>query len=163
RGSSISSMPSKPISAQSRSTPSSGLTGSSRRKPTRRATCMGVPPFPQARAPPPPVLDAAAAAGSKFSILVGQFLLRGDGRKLRERRGTLKRTPPQGSEERDENCMPTMKPDADKKPFIFGKNLGVHAEAEYGELTRTNADGLPAIELTEAQRYCFDTYGWLLV
>jgi hypothetical protein len=63
----------------------------------------------------------------------------------------------------EQSPMPASKYGADGQPFIFGKNLGVHAREEYGEPTRENADGLPAIELTDAQRYQFDVNGWLLV
>jgi len=47
--------------------------------------------------------------------------------------------------------------------YVVDKNLGKKLELEEGDLPRKNADGDPVVELTQEQKYLFDTKGWLLV
>jgi len=49
------------------------------------------------------------------------------------------------------------------KPFIIDKNLGAALDPDAADLTRTNADGKPAIPPTQEQKYIFDMRGWLLI
>ena len=51
----------------------------------------------------------------------------------------------------------------DREPFVVDKNLGEKLHLEPGDLPATNADGEPVVELTQEQKYLFDTRGWLLV
>lgn len=48
-------------------------------------------------------------------------------------------------------------------PYIVGKNLGSYFDNNSANLTRTNADGAPVIDLTQEQKYTFDRSGWLLI
>jgi hypothetical protein len=48
------------------------------------------------------------------------------------------------------------------QPHIFDKNMGEKLDEASLDLTRTNADGLPVVELTQEQKYVFDKDGWLL-
>ena len=48
-------------------------------------------------------------------------------------------------------------------PYIIDKNLGSHLDNNSTNLTRTNADGLSVIDLTQEQKYTFDRNGWLLI
>ncbi|MEE3259816.1 MAG: phytanoyl-CoA dioxygenase family protein [Candidatus Latescibacterota bacterium] len=47
--------------------------------------------------------------------------------------------------------------------YVVDKNLGQRMEVEEGDLPQVNADGEPVVELTQEQKYLFDTRGWLLV
>lgn len=47
--------------------------------------------------------------------------------------------------------------------YVVDKNLGQQLIVEEGDLPQQNADGEPVIELTQEQKYLFDTRGWLLV
>ena len=47
------------------------------------------------------------------------------------------------------------------QPFIIDKNLGRPLDPQQ-TLTQTNADGLPAIELSKEETYLFDIRGWAL-
>ena len=49
------------------------------------------------------------------------------------------------------------------KPFIVDKNLGANLDPDQTDLTRTNADGKPVVELTQEQKYVFDSKGWVLI
>ena len=49
------------------------------------------------------------------------------------------------------------------KPFIIDKNLGSNLDLDSADLTQTNADGKPVVELTQEQKYIFDARGWLLI
>jgi hypothetical protein len=49
------------------------------------------------------------------------------------------------------------------QPHIFDKNMGEKLDEASLDLTRTNADGLPVVELTREQKYVFDKDGWLLI
>ncbi|MCZ6676457.1 MAG: phytanoyl-CoA dioxygenase family protein [Candidatus Poribacteria bacterium] len=49
------------------------------------------------------------------------------------------------------------------EPFIIDKNLGSRLDLDAMDLTQTNADGKPVIELTQEQKYLFDTRGWLVI
>lgn len=49
------------------------------------------------------------------------------------------------------------------QPFVIDKNLGASVDLDALDLPRTNADGRPVVELTQAQKYLFDTRGWLLI
>ena len=48
-------------------------------------------------------------------------------------------------------------------PYIIDKNLGSRLDNNSANLTQTNADGLPVIDLTQEQKYTFDRNGWLLI
>ena len=48
-------------------------------------------------------------------------------------------------------------------PLIFTKDLGKSLQEDSIDLTKTNADGKSVIELTDEQKYIFDTKGWLYV
>jgi len=52
---------------------------------------------------------------------------------------------------------------ANHEPFVVDKNLGEKLQLGPDDLPRTNADGEPVIELTQEQKYLFDTRGWLLM
>ena len=41
------------------------------------------------------------------------------------------------------------------EPFIINKNLGKHLDPEK-TLTQTNAEGLPAVKLSQEEKYLFD-------
>ena len=47
--------------------------------------------------------------------------------------------------------------------YVVDKNLGQKLHLEEGDLPQHNADGEPVVELTQEQKYLFDTRGWLLV
>lgn len=47
------------------------------------------------------------------------------------------------------------------QPFIIDKSLGRPLDPGVS-LTRTNAEGLPAIELTQEEKFRFDLQGWIL-
>ena len=47
--------------------------------------------------------------------------------------------------------------------YVVDKNLGLKLEMAEGDLPTKNADGEPVVELTDEQKYLFDTRGWLLV
>ena len=47
------------------------------------------------------------------------------------------------------------------EPFIINKNLGKHLDPEK-TLTQTNAEGLPAVKLSQEEKYLFDIRGWIL-
>ena len=49
------------------------------------------------------------------------------------------------------------------QPYIFDKNMGEKLDETSLDLTCTNADGLPVVELTREQKYVFDKDGWLLI
>jgi hypothetical protein len=49
------------------------------------------------------------------------------------------------------------------RPYIMDKNMGAALEIDDYNPPTTNADGRPVIELTQAQKYMFDTRGWLLI
>ncbi|RKU05575.1 phytanoyl-CoA dioxygenase [Candidatus Poribacteria bacterium] len=49
------------------------------------------------------------------------------------------------------------------KPFIVDKNLGANLDPDETDLTRTNSDGEPVVELTQEQKYVFDSKGWVLI
>jgi hypothetical protein len=49
------------------------------------------------------------------------------------------------------------------QPYIFDKNMGEKLDEASLDLTRTNADGLPVVELIQEQKYVFDKDGWLLI
>ena len=51
----------------------------------------------------------------------------------------------------------------DHRPYIFDENLGERLDLDAVDMPRTNADGQPVVELTEEQKYTFDTLGFLLV
>ncbi len=48
-------------------------------------------------------------------------------------------------------------------PFVLNKDLGRPQVPPEEAYCRTNADGLPVVELTAEQRYSFDLRGWLIV
>jgi hypothetical protein len=48
-------------------------------------------------------------------------------------------------------------------PFVVDKNLGEKLQLQPDDLPLANADGDPVIEVTQEQKYLFDTRGWLLV
>ena len=47
------------------------------------------------------------------------------------------------------------------EPFIINKNLGKHLDPEK-TLTQTNAEGLPAVKVSQEEKYLFDIRGWIL-
>lgn len=47
------------------------------------------------------------------------------------------------------------------QPFIIDKSLGRPLDPD-ASLTQTNADGLPAVALTQEEKYRFDLQGWIL-
>lgn len=47
--------------------------------------------------------------------------------------------------------------------FVVDKNLGAKLELQAGDLPQVNADGAPVVELTQEQKYLFDSLGWLLL
>lgn len=49
------------------------------------------------------------------------------------------------------------------RPYVMSKNMGASVDLDALDLPRTNADGKPVVELTQEQKYLFDTRGWLLV
>lgn len=49
------------------------------------------------------------------------------------------------------------------EPFVINKNLGAAVRVRGADLTSTNADGEPVVQLTQKQKYDFDRNGWLLV
>ena len=49
------------------------------------------------------------------------------------------------------------------RPYIFGANLGKRLDLDALDMPHTNADGLPVVELTDEQKYTFDTLGFLVV
>lgn len=49
------------------------------------------------------------------------------------------------------------------RPYIMDKNMGAAVDLDKINLTATNSDGLPVIELTQEQKYLFDLRGWLLI
>ncbi|MCB0096634.1 MAG: hypothetical protein KDE46_12975, partial [Caldilineaceae bacterium] len=49
------------------------------------------------------------------------------------------------------------------RPYIMDKSMGAALDLDAVDLPRTNADGLPVIELTQEQKYLFDLRGWLLI
>ena len=51
----------------------------------------------------------------------------------------------------------------DNEPFVVDKNLGEKLHLLPGDLPDTNADGDKVVDLTQEQKYLFDTRGWLLV
>jgi len=57
----------------------------------------------------------------------------------------------------------TLKERVAVRPFIMDKNLGAAVNLDTLDLTDTNADGKPVIELTPQQKYEFDLRGWLLI
>ena len=48
-------------------------------------------------------------------------------------------------------------------PYVVDKNLGEKLVVGENDLPLRNADGLEVVELTQEQKYLFDTRGWLLV
>ena len=48
-------------------------------------------------------------------------------------------------------------------PYVVDKNLGEKLWVGVDDLPRRNADGLDVVDLTQEQKYLFDTRGWLLV
>nr|HMN31148.1 phytanoyl-CoA dioxygenase family protein [Caldilineaceae bacterium] len=57
----------------------------------------------------------------------------------------------------------TLKERVYTRPYIMDKNLGNALDLETIDLPQTNADGKPVVELTQEQKYLFDTRGWLLI
>ena len=57
----------------------------------------------------------------------------------------------------------THRKEGNSRPAVMGKNLGGYLELEPKELTSTNSEGLAAIELTDEQKYHFDTQGMLVI
>jgi hypothetical protein len=51
----------------------------------------------------------------------------------------------------------------DAKPLIFEQSNVGYIDTDTIDLPRTNTDGEPVIDPTPAQKYLFDTQGWLLV
>ena len=51
----------------------------------------------------------------------------------------------------------------DNEPFVVDKNLGRKLHLLPGDLPSANADGDPVVDLTQEQKYLFDTRGWLLM
>jgi len=51
----------------------------------------------------------------------------------------------------------------DTEPYVVDKNLGRKLVQADDDLPRSNADGEPVVELTQEQKYLFDTRGWLLL
>ena len=49
------------------------------------------------------------------------------------------------------------------KPLLFEQSKVGYVDIDGIDLPRTNTDGKPVIDLSEEQRYLFDTQGWLLV
>ena len=49
------------------------------------------------------------------------------------------------------------------EPFMFNKDLGRPVKATDQHFTLSDADGSPVIQLTQEQKYIFDTKGWLLI
>ena len=49
------------------------------------------------------------------------------------------------------------------RPYIMDKSMGAAVDLDAIDLPKTNADGLPVIELTQEQKYLFDLRGWLLI
>ena len=47
--------------------------------------------------------------------------------------------------------------------YVVDKNLGCKLEIQDGDLPQRNADGKPIIDLSDEQKYLFDSRGWLLV
>ena len=52
---------------------------------------------------------------------------------------------------------------ASQTPFIIDKNLGTKLNLDSVNFPQTNADDRPIIELTQEQKYTFDSKGWLLI
>ncbi len=48
-------------------------------------------------------------------------------------------------------------------PYVVDKNLGQKLVLSDGDLPTVNADGESVVELTQEQKYLFDTRGWLLM
>ena len=48
-------------------------------------------------------------------------------------------------------------------PFVVDKNLGQKLILAEDDFPSVNADGEPVVELTQEQKYLFDTRGWLLL
>ncbi|MYH61317.1 MAG: phytanoyl-CoA dioxygenase family protein [Caldilineaceae bacterium SB0675_bin_29] len=51
----------------------------------------------------------------------------------------------------------------DNTPYVFAHSLGQQLDLSAQEYPTVNADGLPVVDLTPEQKYCFDKNGWLLV
>ncbi len=49
------------------------------------------------------------------------------------------------------------------KPLVINKNLGSAVRVQAEDLTSTNADGEPVVQLSDKQKYNFDRNGWLLI
>ena len=49
------------------------------------------------------------------------------------------------------------------EPFVVDKNLGHKLDLGPEDLTAITASGDPVVELTQEQKYLFDTRGWLLI
>ena len=53
--------------------------------------------------------------------------------------------------------------DSNAQPLLFSQSRHGYVDVAAIDLPRTNADGLPVVDLTPEQRYLFDAQGWLLV
>ncbi len=52
---------------------------------------------------------------------------------------------------------------ADNTPYVFAHSLGQQLDMSAQDFPTVNADGLPVVDLTPEQKYCFDKNGWLLI
>ena len=52
---------------------------------------------------------------------------------------------------------------AKNTPYLFAHSLGQQLDMSAQEFPSANADGLPVVNLTQEQKYIFDTRGWLLI
>lgn len=51
----------------------------------------------------------------------------------------------------------------DQSAYIISKNLGARLDPESVDMPRSNSEGRPVPELTDEQKYLFDTRGWLVI
>ncbi len=59
--------------------------------------------------------------------------------------------------------MAATREQSENAAYIFAHSLGQRLDMSAQDLPRTNADGLPVVDLTQEQKYLFDTRGWLLL
>ena len=59
--------------------------------------------------------------------------------------------------------MATNNQHATNTPYVFAHSLGQQLDLSAQEFPTANADGLPVVNLTQEQKYLFDTRGWLLI
>ena len=59
--------------------------------------------------------------------------------------------------------MATNNQHATNTPYVFAHSLGQQLDMSAQEFPTANADGLPVVNLTQEQKYLFDTRGWLLI